>query len=111
MVQEKLKTDHSGKSQSPETQTVEPEEITYLRSYSNYMSPHTGLFSIDTWTLIAFYLRNLLLNWTVSIPLIAAILMLPKLFLTIVNLHYGEYPFVNRAGKRRTRATGRCRKS
>ena len=62
---------------------VEPPEITYLRSYSNYMSPRIGVFSVDTWTLIVIYLRNLLLNWTVSIPLIAATLMLPKLLVAI----------------------------
>ncbi len=61
---------------------VEAPEITHLRSYSNYMSPQLGLLSADTWTLIAVYLRNLLLNWTVLIPLITAFLLLPKLFVS-----------------------------
>ncbi len=63
----------------------EPPEITHLRSYSNYMSPRTGLFSVDTWTLVAVYLRNLLLNWTVFVPLIAAFLLLPKMFTTFIG--------------------------
>lgn len=64
----------------------EPVEVTHLRSYSNYMSPRTGLFSTDTWTLIAVYLRNLLLNWTVFLPLIAAFLLLPRLLADIVGV-------------------------
>ena len=66
----------------------EPPEITHLRSYSNYMSPKTGLFSTDTWTLIAVYLRNLLLNWTVFIPLLAAFLLLPKIYVTVVDTKF-----------------------
>lgn len=65
--------------------TVESPEITYLRSYSNYMSPRVGLLSADTWTLIAVYLRNLLLNWTVFIPLLAALLLLPTLLVEILK--------------------------
>src|SRR3954471_13184176 len=59
--------------------TVEPKEVTYLRTYSNYMSPSVGLLSTDTWTLIATYLRNLILNWTVFVPIILAVLLLPKI--------------------------------
>jgi hypothetical protein len=82
-------------SEDLETGEVEAPEITHLRSYSNYMSPTLGLFSADTWTLIAVYLRNLLLNWTVIIPLLAAFLLLPKLFVSFLNLNYaGEYQFL-----------------
>lgn len=66
----------------------EPPEITHLRSYSNYMSPRTGLFSTDSWTLIAVYLRNLLLNWTVFIPFIAAFLLLPKIYVTVLDSNF-----------------------
>lgn len=66
----------------------EPPEVTHLRSYSNYMSPRTGLFSTDTWTLIAVYLRNLLLNWLVFIPFIAAVLLLPRIFETLLAMRF-----------------------
>ena len=65
-------------------QRVEASEVTHLRSFSNYMSPRTGLLSADTWTLIGVYLRNLTLNWLVALPLLAAFLLLPRLFLEIV---------------------------
>jgi hypothetical protein len=63
----------------------EPAQLQHLREYSNYMSPRTGLLSADTWTLIAIYLRNLFLNLTIFLPLIAAVLMLPRFFFLIVE--------------------------
>ncbi len=63
----------------------EPKQLQHLREYSNYMSPRTGLLSADTWTLIAIYLRNLFLNLTIFLPLIAAVLMLPRFFFLVVG--------------------------
>lgn len=60
----------------------EPEPITHLRSYSNYLTPKLGLLSADTWTLIAIVVRNLLVNWLVLIPLLLAVLALPRLFVS-----------------------------
>ena len=64
----------------------EPVEIQNLRSYSNYLTPRLGLFSADSWTLVGTYLRNLLLNWSVIIPLLAAFLTLPWLYSSIVMM-------------------------
>jgi len=49
------------------TRTIEPEPypISHLRRYTNYLTPRVGLFSIDTWVLVATYLRNFLLNLAV----------------------------------------------
>jgi hypothetical protein len=47
------------------------------------MSPRVGLLSADTWTLVTIYLRNLFLNLTIFIPLIAAVLMLPRFLLPV----------------------------
>jgi hypothetical protein len=57
----------------------EPKPVHHLREYSNYLSPRLGLLSADTWTLVATYLRNLLLNWTVLVPLLVGILAVPRL--------------------------------
>ncbi len=64
----------------------EPEPVRHLRSYSRYMSPRVGFLSADTWTLVAIYLRNILLNWTVLLPLIAAALMFPRLSTLLLRL-------------------------
>jgi Patatin-like phospholipase len=65
----------------------EPKEIQNLRSYSNYLSPKLGLLSADTWTLVATYLRNLLLNWLVLIPLLAAALAVPWIYTAILMIN------------------------
>lgn len=71
----------------------EPAEMQNLRSYSNYLSPRLGLLSADTWTLVATYLRNLLLNWVVLVPLIAAVLTIPWIYLAVLMKTPPPYTF------------------
>ena len=54
-------------------------EIGHLRSYSNYLTPRLGFFSADTWTLIATVIRNMFLNWMILVPILAGVLLVPKL--------------------------------
>jgi len=61
----------------------EPEPIRRLRAYSNYLSPVVGL-SVDALTLVSTFLRNLLLNWLVLLPLLAALLLLPRIHLSML---------------------------
>ncbi|HKR59423.1 MAG TPA: patatin-like phospholipase family protein [Pyrinomonadaceae bacterium] len=56
----------------------EPPTIRYLRENSNFLTPQVGLMSADTWTFLAIYVRNLLLNWSVLIPLFVAVLLIPR---------------------------------
>lgn len=69
----------------------EPEEMQNLRSYSNYLSPRLGLLSADTWTLVAVYFRNLILNWLVLIPLLAAALTLPWIYAAVLMINPPPY--------------------
>ena len=39
--------------------------LRWLRLYSNYLTPHTGLVSGDTWAMLGTWLRNVFLNQTV----------------------------------------------
>jgi Patatin-like phospholipase len=59
--------------------------IEHLRSYSNYLSPRLGVFSADTWTLAATVVRNMFLNWMVLVPILAVVLLIPKLLWEIYN--------------------------
>ncbi len=59
--------------------TREAEPVRHLRQYSNYLSPKVGLLSPDTWTLLAIYVRNLLLTSLVFVPFLMAILAVPRL--------------------------------
>ena len=77
-----------GKTWSAET--PEPKEISFLRSYSNYLTPRKGALSADTWSMIAIYLRNLLLMLTVLVLGLAAVLLIPRLFLLLSETTSGR---------------------
>ncbi len=47
----------------------DPLELQRLRGYTNWLAPNGGLLSLDGWTAVAIYLRNVLLNWLVFGPL------------------------------------------
>lgn len=68
----------------------EPGPVRHLRAYSNYLSPMLGLLSADTWTLVAIVGRNLILNWTVLFPLLAALLLIPRLCVSFVRLNLSD---------------------
>ena len=73
-VQECLRPDRSQKRDH-----AEPLQIRFLREYSNYLTPRLGFLGADTWTAVAIYVRNLLLNQLILIPLIASILLVPHI--------------------------------
>jgi hypothetical protein len=76
------------KELDPTTRTTkidpDPPALQHLREFSNFVTPKKGLFTADTWAFVAIYLRNLLLNWLVLIPLLAAILALPRLNVSLL---------------------------
>ena len=59
--------------------------VSHLRDYSNYLAPRPGLLSADTWTLLGTILRNLLLVWVVVLPLLGAGLIVPRLYLALIQ--------------------------
>ena len=61
----------------------EPEPLRYLRRFTNYLNPQLGALSADTWTLVATVLRNIILNWLVLLPLLAAVLVVPRILLAL----------------------------
>ncbi len=44
--------------------------LQHVRRYSSFLSPRVGILSSDTLALVALYLRNLLLNWLILIPML-----------------------------------------
>ena len=51
--------------------------IDHLRRFSNYLTPQVGAMSADFWTGVATYIRNLLLNQTIVVPLLLLALLAP----------------------------------
>lgn len=73
-VQECLRTDRVSKLEHQE-----PRQIRFLREYSNYLTPRLGILGADTWTAVAIYLRNVLLNQLILILFLLVGLLLPYL--------------------------------
>jgi hypothetical protein len=73
-----------------------PEDpVHWLRNYSNYLSPRLGLFSADTWTLASIYLRNLLLNWLIIIPFLAALMLIPRIVVMAISVNSGRMQWIS----------------
>ena len=63
----------------------DPTPVRHLRAYASFLSPRLGLLSADAWTLIAIYARNLFIYWLVALPLLAAALMVPRLYVPLLG--------------------------
>jgi Patatin-like phospholipase len=63
----------------------ETPELTGIRADSNYLTPQMGLLSADTWTVIALYIRNLLLNWLLFVPFFMGCFIFPRLCVAILS--------------------------
>src|SRR5262245_38166034 len=64
----------------------EPDEVGWLRNYSNYLTPRLGILSLDSLTLFAIWLRNFLLNLVVYVAFVAAVLLIPHLLLPLARM-------------------------
>jgi hypothetical protein len=86
------------RNSDPHADHVRP--IRLLRQYSRYLAPQAGLFSADTWTIAATWVRNSILNFTVLISLFGAVLLLPRMVIFLM-LHlrlFAENSFVRASG-------------
>jgi hypothetical protein len=63
-----------------------PDPIEHLREFNSYLTPKLGLGSGDTWSLVAILVRNLILNWLVLVPLLMAVLMGPRILVSLLQL-------------------------
>ena len=64
----------------------EPVPVTLIRRYSRYLAPQSGVLSADVWTLIVTVARNMLLNWLILLPMLAAVLLVPRIYVQLVRL-------------------------
>lgn len=75
--------------------------VAWWRQYLAYLAPQRGLFTLDTWTLAATYLRNLVLNALVWLPLLALALLVPHALAALVDLvgtAFDSSPWLDRFG-------------
>lgn len=65
--------------------TAWDESIRHLRSYSNYLAPLTGIFSADTWTMGASWVRNAFLIQITSLTWLWTLLLVALGALKVFN--------------------------
>ena len=70
-------------------QAVWPSQIQWLRKYSNYLTPHKGAFTGDTWSAVASWIRNVSVNQGLLISIFLAVLCVPHL--VAPNVHLQPY--------------------
>jgi hypothetical protein len=69
----------------------EPEPVHHLRAYSSYLAPRSGFFTPDTWSLLAIYARNLLINFLILLPatvFVVTLVRLAVLFFAVPSLSF-----------------------
>lgn len=71
---------------------LEHPAIRFLRAFSNYLTPRVGL-SKDTLVAVATYLRNLLLNLTILVTLLGAVLIVPRVGASLADALVGWQGF------------------
>ncbi len=68
-------------AKNPATGHREPDQVQWLRRYSNYLTPRVGALSMDALTVMMIWLRNVILNVLILVAVVAALLLLPKIAL------------------------------
>ena len=82
------------RKQQPETRLEpDPAPLRHLREFSNFLTPRFSFQSADVWSFIAIYVRNLIINWLVLIPLLMAALGIPHIGVAIVQVKDGAESF------------------
>lgn len=80
VVSDLEQTTRSGEREASRRIHPDPGPLRFLRSYSHFLNPRSGLFTLDTWTWVGLYLRNLMLSWLVLVPLLLLVVALPRLY-------------------------------
>ncbi|MFM8288453.1 MAG: patatin-like phospholipase family protein, partial [Planctomycetaceae bacterium] len=70
---------------TPEQQQRVRDSLRYLQANSNYLTQRTGFFSLDTWVLLAIYLRNLLFTQLCLLPVLFAVPVFAHLLVALMT--------------------------
>src|SRR6266850_3272433 len=74
---------------------AEPGQVSFLRDYTNYLTPRMGIFGADTWAAIATYVRNALLNEIILVAFLGALVLVPWCVLRTSQWISGENPWIH----------------
>ena len=93
-VEERLGENRQPAPENEPERYLEPDQVRFLRKYSNYLTPWMGLFGADTWTAFAIYLRNLVLNLVVLIAFGCCMLLVADIALWMLQARLIATPIV-----------------
>ncbi|MBI4852680.1 MAG: patatin-like phospholipase family protein [Acidobacteria bacterium] len=77
-VAEEIERDISPSNNQRDTNNINRSAISWLRSYSNYLTPRLGV-SADLGAFLATYVRNLILNLITIVSALSAVLLIPRI--------------------------------
>lgn len=83
------KPDATGGPELPEAP-----QVTFLREFSNYLTPRTGLMSVDTWVVGSTYLRNFINHFLIIVLATLALFVFPKFVAQIFHLISSQWLFM-----------------
>jgi hypothetical protein len=72
-------------SKPPEETRTARDPIHHLRLFANYLTPRRGALSADTWRAVTFYVRSLVFNWLVLLPMLLVVVMAAQLYFVAWN--------------------------
>lgn len=71
----------------------EDSAVQFLRRYSNYLTPQVGIMSVDTWTALVTYSRNLLINLPVLLCVAVTLILAVHLCIAVGAEYLRTAPF------------------
>ena len=74
-----------GSTKPPEETRAARDPIHHLRLFANYLTPRRGALSADTWRAVTFYVRSLVFNWLVLVPMLLVVVMAAQLYFVVWN--------------------------
>jgi hypothetical protein len=72
-------------SKPPDESRAARDPIHHLRLFANYLTPRRGALSADTWRAVTFYVRSLVFNWLVLVPMLLVVVMAAQLYFVAWN--------------------------
>lgn len=61
-------------------------ELRKLRRFTSFLAPSPGIVSVDTWSGIVLWFRNVLVNWLIFLPAFFATALLPLFYRDTIDL-------------------------
>lgn len=69
---------------------AEPEPVQHLREHSRYLALNSGVLTLDMWSLLSIYVRNVFINALIVVPLLLLVVFSCRLLIAGYGAHGGS---------------------